>query len=137
MERSANWSAAEVEATEEGLVLTVPIEGEPDADWDDAFRRAVEAHRREVWHGYWGHIRYRPNQVSVEQLIEGAEAAVRKFVNACIHEAEQALVQEAADRREDEEALEHRRTEASQAHGPTLGKHAADAQRMTARFRER
>jgi hypothetical protein len=61
---------------------------------------------------------------------------VRKFVDACIHEAEQALTQEAADRREDEEALEHRRTEASHEHEPTLGSRAAAARRMTERFRQ-
>jgi len=36
MGRYPDWSAAAVEATEEGLVLTVPLEGDPNPDWDDA-----------------------------------------------------------------------------------------------------
>ena len=136
VERSANWSAAEVEATEEGLVLTVPIEGDPDPDWDDAFRRAVETRRHEVWRGHWGHVRHRPDQVCVEQVTEGSEAALREFLDSCIREAEQRVRQDEADRREDEEALEHRRTEASYQHKPTLGAQRADARRMTERFRE-
>ena len=137
MERSANWAAAEVEATEQGLVLTVPIEGDPDPDWDDALRRAVEARRQEVWKGHWGHIRHRPDEICVEQVTEGSEKPLQEFIDACIRDAEQRISQERSDRREDEEALEHRSTEASYAHEPTLGRHRADAQRMTERFRER
>jgi hypothetical protein len=136
VERRANWAAAEVEATEEGLVLTVPIEGDSDPEWDDALRRAVEAHRHETWGGHWGHVRHRPNQICVEQVTEGSEHAVREFVDACIGEAERRLRQEEADRREDEAALEDRRTEASHSHEPTLGTYRAAAQRMTERFRQ-
>jgi hypothetical protein len=136
VERSANWAAAEVEATEQGLVLTVPIEGDPDPDWDDALRRAVEARRHEVWKGHWGHIRHRPDEICVEQVTEGSEKPLQEFIDACIRDAEQRISQKRSDRREDEEALERRRTEASYADEPTLGKHAADAQRMTERFRE-
>jgi hypothetical protein len=49
VERSANWAAANVEAGAEGFVLRVPIEGDPNPDWDDAFRTAVEARRHEMW----------------------------------------------------------------------------------------
>ena len=135
VERSANWSAAEVEATAEGLVLTVPIEGDPNPDWDDAFRRALEARRQEVWRGHWGHVRHRPDQLCVEQVTEGSETSLREFIDACIREAEERLRQEHADRREDEAALEHRRTEASYGHEPTLGTYRAAAERMTERFR--
>ena len=38
--RRANWSGAEVEATEEGFVLRVPIEGEDYPEWEVAYRRA-------------------------------------------------------------------------------------------------
>src|SRR5215210_5628553 len=103
VERSANWSAAEVEATEEGFVLTVPIEGDPDPDWDDALRRAVEARRHEVWGGHWGHVRHRPDQIRVEQVSEGSETPLREFLDACIREAEERVRQERSDRREDEE----------------------------------
>jgi hypothetical protein len=137
VERSANWAAAEVEATEEGLVLTVPIEGDPDPDWDDALRRAVEARRQEVWEGHWGHVRHRPDQICVEQVTEGSEKELQEFIDACVRDAEERMRQERADRRADEEALESRRTEASHAHDPTLGTHRADAQRMTQRFRQR
>ena len=134
MERSANWAAAEVEATEQGLVLTVPSEGDP--DWDDALRRAVEARRQEIWKGHWGHIRHRPDEICVKQVTEGSEKPLQEFIDACIRDAEQRISQKRSDRREDEEAPERRRTEASYADEPTLGKHAADAQRMTERFRE-
>jgi hypothetical protein len=134
--RRANWSAAEVEATEEGLVLRVPIEGEPNHDWDDAFRRAVDVHRHEVWGGQWGHVRHGPDEIRVEQVSEGSEKALREFVDACVHGAVQRLRQEEADRREDEEALEHRRIEAAHEYKPTLGTHRTTAQRMTERFRE-
>ena len=40
--RRANWSAAEVEATQEGFVLRVPIKGEVHPEWEVAFRRAVD-----------------------------------------------------------------------------------------------
>jgi hypothetical protein len=136
VERHANWSAAEVEATEEGLVLTVPIEGDPNSDWDDAFRRAVEGGRHEASQGHWGHVRHRPDQVCVEQVTEGSEDAVREFVDACVREAEQRLQRDEADRREDEEALEQRRIEASYGHAPTRGTYRAAAQRMTERFRQ-
>jgi hypothetical protein len=136
VERSANWPAATVEATEEGLVLTVPIEGEPDPEWDDALRRALEARRHEVWEGHWGHVRPRPNQISVEQVTEGSEKPLREFLDACIGDAAEHMRQERAERREDEAALERRRTEASHEYEPTLGTHPADAQRMTERFRQ-
>ncbi len=137
MARRADWPAAKVEATEEGFVLTVPIEGDPDAEWDDAFRRAVEARRHEVWGGHWGHIRHHPDRVCVEQVTEGSEKPLQDFVDACILEADQRMRQEEADRREDEQALEHRRTEASYGHEPTGRRSLADAERMTERFRER
>ena len=123
VERRANWAAAEVEATVEGYVLRVPIEGDPDPDWDDAFRRAAEAHRHEVWGGRWGHVR------------EGSEQALRAFLDRCILEAHERMRQEAADRREDEEALERRQTEASYGYEPTQGRSAASAQHMTEAFR--
>jgi hypothetical protein len=136
MARTADWPAATVEATEEGFVLTVPIEGDPDADWDDAFRRAVEARRHEVWGGHWGHVRHRPDLICVEQVSEGSEKPLREFLDACIRDAEDRIRQEQADRREDEETLERRRTEASYGHGPTGGTKRAEAERMTDRFRE-
>jgi hypothetical protein len=136
VERRANWSVAHVDATGEGLVLTVPIEGDPSPDWDDAFRRAVEASRHKAWRGHWGHVRHRPDQVCVEQVTEGSEDAVREFIDICVHEADERLRQEEADRREDEDALEQRRTEASHGHEPTLGTYRAAAERMTERFRE-
>jgi len=135
VERSANWTAAEVEATEEGFVLTVPIEGDPNPEWDDAFRRAVEAHRHEVWGGHWGHVRHRPDEISVEQVSEGSEQPLREFLDACIREAEQRLRQELTDRRADEDALELRRIEASHGHEGTRSRELAEAQRMTERFR--
>ena len=136
MERSANWAAAAVEASDEGLVLKVPIEGDPNPDWDAAFARSVEAHRHEVWGGQWGHVRHGRDEIRVEQVSEGSERALRDFLDACINGAEQRLRQEAADRREDDEALEQRRTEASHEFEPTLGAHRAAAQRMTKRFRK-
>jgi hypothetical protein len=136
VERRANWAAAEVEASEEGLVLTVPIEGDPDPDWDEAFRRAVETHRQEVWVGQWGHVRHGPDEIRVEQVTEGSERALRGFLDACIRGAEERLRQEEADRREDEEALEQRRTEASHEHEHTRGAHRATAERMRERFRQ-
>ena len=136
MDRRANWSAAEVEATEEGLVLRVPIKGEPDPEWEDAFRRAIDAHRHEVWRGQWGHVRHGPNEVRVEQVTEGSEKALREFVDACVVGAAQRLRQEEAERREDEDALGLRRTEAAHEYEPTLGTHRTTAQRMTERFRE-
>lgn len=137
MARRADWPAANVEATEEGFVLTVPIEGDPDADWDDAFRRAVEARRQEVWTGHWGHVRHHPDRIAVEQVAEGSEKPLQEFIDACIREADERMRQEEADRRQDEEALEQRRTEASYGHEPTLGTNLADAERMTERFRKR
>jgi hypothetical protein len=137
VERSADWAAAEVEATEEGFVLIVPITGPVDEDWDDAFRRAVEARRAEVWRGRWGHIRHTPTHIWVEQVGEGSEQPLREFLDTCIRDAEQRLREEQADRREDEEALEHRRTEASYGHEPTGTRKVADAERMTERFRDR
>ena len=137
VERSANWAAAEVEATEEGFVLIVPITGPVDQDWDDAFRRAVEARRKEVWRGQWGHIRQTPTQIWVEQVVEGSEKPLREFLDACIRDAEQHLREERADRREDQEALERRRTEASYGHEPTGTRKVADAEHMTERFRDR
>jgi hypothetical protein len=135
VERSANWAAAEVEATEEGFVLIVPIEGAADPDWDDAFGRAVEARRLEVWRGQWGHVRHTPHQVWVEQVAEGSEKPLQEFLDVCIRDAAQRMREERADRRQDEEALEHRRTEASYGHEPTGARKVADAQRMTERFR--
>lgn len=117
-------------------MLKVPIEGDPDPDWDAAFARAVEAHRHEVWGGQWGHVRHGPDEIRVEQVTEGSEKALRGFLDACISGAEERRRQEVADRREDEEALERRRTEASHEYEPTLGTHRAAAQRMTERFRE-
>jgi hypothetical protein len=137
VERRANWPAAEVAATEEGFVLAVPIEGDPDPDWDDAFRRAVERRRQEVWSGQWGHVRHRPDGVVVEQVTEGSERPLQDFLDACIQEAEEGMRRERADRREDEAALELRRTEASSTHEPTQGRKAEDARRMTERFRNR
>jgi hypothetical protein len=136
VERHANWQAAEVEATEEGFLLTVPIEGDPDPEWDDAFRRAVEARRREVWGGRWGHVRHRPDQIRVEQVVEGSEKPLREFLDACVGEAERRLREEAADRRNDQDALERRRTEASYDHEMTGGSDIAKAERMTDRFRQ-
>jgi hypothetical protein len=136
VERRANWPAAEVEATEEGFVLIVPVEGDPDPEWDDAFRRAVEARRHEVWGGRWGHVRHRPHEIRVDQVREGSEIALRKFLDACMREAERRLQQEAAERWEDENALDARRTEASYGQEPTGGTNVAEADRMTERFRE-
>ncbi len=135
MERRANWPVAEVEATDEGYVLRVPIEGDPDPDWDDAFRRAADAHRHEVWGGHWGHVRPGINEIRVEQVSEGSEQALQAFLDRCILEADERTRQEAADLREDEEALERRRTEAS--YGSEQGHRAASAQRMTEVFRRR
>jgi hypothetical protein len=135
VERSAHWEAAEVEATEEGFVLTVPIEGDPDPDWDDAFRRAVERRRHEVWGGHWGHVRHRPDQICVEQVAEGSERALREFLDACVAEAERNVRQEQAERREDEAALERRRTESSYDYDSMGARKQADAQRMADRFR--
>ena len=135
MGRRANWSAAQVEATDEGYILRVPMEGEPDPDWYDAFRRAAEAHRHEVWGGQWGHVRPGSNEIRVEQVVEGSEQALRAFLDRCILEAEERTRQEAAERREDEEALERRRTEASYGFEPTEGRSAASAERMTEAFR--
>ncbi len=135
MGRRANWSTAQVEATDEGYILRVPMEGEPDPDWDDAFRRAAEAHRHEVWVGQWGHVRPGSNEIRVEQVVEGSEQALRAFLDRCILEAEERTRQEAAERREDEEALERRRTEASYGFEPTEGRSAASAERMTEAFR--
>jgi hypothetical protein len=137
MERRADWPGAEVEATDEGFVLTVPIEGDPDPDWDDAFRRTVERRRQEVWTGHWGHIRHRPDQVSVEQVTEGSEKDLQEFLDGCIHEAEEGMRKEELDKQRDEAALVEQRTEASHAHDPTHGSQRADAERMTRRFRER
>ena len=137
MERSANWAAAEVEATEEGFVLIVPIEGAVDPDWDDAIGRAVEARRPEVWRGQWGDIRHTPHQIWVEQVAEGSEQPLREFLDTCIRDAEQRLREERADRRQDDEARERRRREASYGHEPAGPRKVADAQRMTERFRHR
>jgi hypothetical protein len=136
VERRANWAAAAVEATEEGLVLTVPIEGDPDPEWDDAFRRAVEARRHEVWGGRWGHVRPRPDHICVEHVSEGSEKHLQEFLDACIVEAEARLRQEEADRRDDEVALERKSTEAAYREEPTGGKNLAEAERMTERFRQ-
>jgi hypothetical protein len=135
MERRANWRAANVEATEEGYVLMVPVEGDPDSDWDDAFRRVVEAHRHEVWGRRWGHIRHRPDQICVEQVTEGSEKALQEFLDACIGETEARVRQDEAERRDDAEALARKRTEASHEYEPTLGSHLDEARRMTERFR--
>ena len=137
MERSANWAAAKVEAAEEGFVLVVPIAGSPDPDWDDALRRAVEARRPEVWRGQWGDIRNTPDEIRVEQVGEGSERPLRKFLDTCVRDADQRMREELADRREDEEALERRRTEASHGPDPTGTRETADAERMTERFRDR
>lgn len=137
MERRADWPAAEVEATDEGYVLRVPIEGDPDPDWDEAFRRAAEAHRHEVWGGHWGHVRHSLNEIRVEQVSEGSEQALQAFLDRCILEAHERTRQVAADRREDEAALERRRTEASYGYEPTGARSAASAQRMTEAFRRR
>lgn len=137
MARRADWPAAKVEATDEGFVLTVPIEGDPDADWDDAFRRAVQARRHEVWGGNWGHIRHRSEWISVEQVTEGSEKPLQEFIDACIFEADQRMRQEEVDRKQDEDALQDRRTEASYGHDPTGGRNLADTERMTERFRQR
>jgi hypothetical protein len=136
VERAIKWRAASVEATEEGYVLMVPLEGGADPDWDDAFRRVVEAHRHEVWGGQWGHIRHRPDQLCVEQVTEGSEKALREFLDACIQETEARMRQDEAERRDDAEALARKRTEASHEYEPTLGSHLDVAQRMTARFRQ-
>jgi hypothetical protein len=136
VQRNANWAAAEVEATEEGFVLTVPLEGDADPDWDAAFRRVVDARRHEVWGGHWGHVRHRPDQVCVEQVTEGSEKALREFLETCIGQAEQELHQAEVDRREDDEALALRRIESSHGFDPTGSRKRADARRMTDRFRE-
>jgi len=107
----------------------------PDPDWDDAFRRAADAHRHEVWGGHWGHVRPGINEIRVEQVSEGSEQALQAFLDRCILEADERTRQEAADLREDEEALERRRTEAS--YGSEQGHRAASAQRMTEVFRRR
>jgi hypothetical protein len=135
VERAADWARAEVEATQEGFVLSVPVDGDLDPDWDDSFRRAVERRRHEVWGGQWGHVRSRPNQICVEQVAEGSEAPLRGFLDACVREADAVTRQEEADRREDEEALERKRTEASYGHAPSQGRNLATAGRMTERFR--
>jgi hypothetical protein len=135
MERRANWSAAHVEATDEGYVLKVPIEGDPHPDWDDAFRRAVEARRREVRVGHWGHVRHRPDEICVEQVSEGSERPLKEFLDACLREADERMRRESAERREDEAVLERKRTEASHGVEPTGDRNLAAAQRMTERFR--
>ena len=135
MERTANWPAAHVDATDEGYVLKVPIEGDPSSDWDDAFRRAVEARRHEVWGGQWGHVRHRPDEICVEQVSEGSEQPLKEFLEACLREADVRMRQEEADRREDQAALEHKRTESSYGFDPTGDRNVAVAQRMTERFR--
>ena len=136
MERRADWRAAEVEATAEGYVLKVPLEGEAGPDWDDAFRRVVEGHRHEVWGGRWGHIRHGLDELRVEQVREGFEERLREFLDDCIREAHERMRRDAADRSEDEAALELRRTEASHEFGPTSGAHQAAAERMTERLRD-
>ncbi len=98
-----------------------------------SFRRVVEHRRHEVWTEQCGHIRHRPDQVCVEQVSEGSERALPEFLDACIAEADRHMRQERADRRDDQEALEHRRTEAAYAPEPK----AAAARRMTERLRER
>jgi hypothetical protein len=135
MERRANWRAAEVEATAEGYVLKVPLEGESSPDWEDAFRRVVEAHRHEVWGGRWGHIRHGLDELRVEHVREGFEERLREFLDDCSREAHEHVRQDAADRREDEAAAELRRTEASHEFEPTGGAHQAAAERMTERLR--
>jgi ABC-type phosphonate transport system ATPase subunit len=135
VERRANWAAAEVEATAEGLVLKVPLEGEAGPAWDYAFHRAVEARRHELWGRHWGHVRQRPNEVWVEQVTEGYEWPLQEFLDACIRKAHERVRQEGADRWEDEEALESRRTEASHGHEPSGRDQVAIAQRLTERFR--
>src|SRR5918997_991051 len=101
MERGANWPAANVEATAEGYVLHIPIDGPPSADWDDAFRRIVESRRHEVWGGHWGHVRFPPDEVCVEQVSEGSETALRGFLYACFQEANERIRRESAERLED------------------------------------
>lgn len=135
MTRTANWTAARVEATDEGYVLTVPIEGDADAEWDDAFRRAVEARRRELWGGHWGHVRHRPNEITVEQVTEGSERPLKEFLQACLREADERLRTEDAERRKDQAALERKQTEASYGPEPTGERHRAVTDRMTERFR--
>jgi hypothetical protein len=137
VERRANWAAAEVEATAEGFVLTVPLEGDADPEWDDAFRRAVEARRHEVWSGHWGHVRPRPTQISVEHVTEGSEEALQEFLDGCIKEAHHRVLQEGTERREDDDALDRRRTEASHGYEPAGSPNVAIAQRLTERFRAR
>ena len=73
----------------------------------------------------------------VEQVSVGSEQPLREVLDRCILEAHERTRQEAADRREDEEALERRRTEASYGYEPTEGRSAASAQRMTEAFRRR
>ncbi len=68
-----------------------------------------------------GHVRPGLNEIRVEQVSEGSEQALRAFLDRCILEAHERTRQEAADRREDEEALERRRTEASYGYQPTEG----------------
>ena len=52
-----------------------------------------------------GHVRFHPDEVCIEQVSEGSEAALRDFLDVCLNEANERIRREIAERLEDEEAL--------------------------------
>lgn len=111
-----DWSSAEVS---DGT-LTVAVSGEHDDDWDETFARTLALLSTS---GAWGRPTFKKSKVTVPDVQEGEEDALRFALDGAVQEANAHRAQDAsADEDDDETADDDGRSDADQ--------------RMTERFRE-
>lgn len=77
-----DWSSAEVHAGK----LVIALEGKPEKDWKDAFKRTTRLLNR----GTWNEVTLKRGRVSLEQVKPGDEDRVRHFLESVVLQANSA-----------------------------------------------
>ena len=108
--RKVVWEQAEVEPAGEAYNLRVPVDGEHDPRWSEAFHRVVDDLMGQASEAQWKPPRLQRDYViRVEQLAEGAELSVKSFLDRCVEGADELVQRKQAERdqRVEDEARRH------------------------------
>ena len=108
--RKVVWEQANVEPAGEAYTLRVPVDGDHDPRWSEAFHRVVGDRMGQAGDAQWRPPRLQRDYViRVDQLAEGAELSVKSFIDRCVEGAEERVRRKQAesDQRVENEARRH------------------------------
>jgi hypothetical protein len=103
----------------------VPLTGSDNAAWTGAFQTVNGWLSQETRGGVWGAVTLNPDTITVEQVEEGSEDALRQFLDGLVQQTEREL-----ERRRADEAQQN------QSAGDDLEAQREADERMAERFRD-